>query len=630
MKAPERINKWLENQNNSYWLLVFLILIVAAAFRFTDLNFSYSNDELSALVRLRFDSFSELVDKGFYVDGHPGGIQVFLYYWVKLFGMSETAVRLPFAAGGVLAVYYVIRIFTRWFGPAAGLLTGAFVAFLEFPVLFSQIARPYGSGLLFSMMMTWFWTRLLFDEKPQKRYALAFALTSAACMYNHYFSFLLALIVGITGLFILKRDRILYYLTAGLVAALLFSPHIYITLNHLSIGGVGLWLAKPEYTWLLSHLFYIFNQSYSMLLLAGITIAILFLLSRKIARFTKFHFFAVLFFLMPFIVGFYYSRLVNPVLQDSVLIFSFPFFIAFLFSFSGSIPAKKLFMLVFSVLILGSIQTIAGNKYYLKQHFGEFRGIAKTIAGWNQKIGSNQITNAISINNPWYLEFYLDQSDNDKIPFVQYDNRGGVQLDSLSMILNDSKTEYFMYAWTKPVPLEIEDMILARFPCIADEIDFSGLSEAKLFRRNRTECLNLAVDTLFKINVNNNNEALQDFILLDSLEYSPGFDGTLPDFSLKSEKNLVASVEAMTEEQKSTAILVISFQNNEGETLLWKGARFDLFCDPKTWSQVRQTIKLPDSGLIRSHVKVYVWNKNKEKLKIRKLSITTEKSVNRQ
>ena len=77
------------------WALI--IVAVGLGLRLWNLGFSYSNDELSALSRVRFDSFAQLVRDGFYVDGHPGGIQVFLFYWVKLFGMSEWAVRLPFA-----------------------------------------------------------------------------------------------------------------------------------------------------------------------------------------------------------------------------------------------------------------------------------------------------------------------------------------------------------------------------------------------------------------------------------------------------------------------------------------------------------------------------------------------------
>ena len=59
-------------------------------------DFSLTHDELSVIGRLHFDTFSELIEKGVKVDGHPAGIQVFLWLWIKIFGISELSLRLPF------------------------------------------------------------------------------------------------------------------------------------------------------------------------------------------------------------------------------------------------------------------------------------------------------------------------------------------------------------------------------------------------------------------------------------------------------------------------------------------------------------------------------------------------------
>ncbi|MBK6346882.1 MAG: glycosyltransferase family 39 protein [Bacteroidales bacterium] len=613
-----------EPGNKKYFrLLSAIILLVAAILRLTELGFSYSNDELSALARVRFDTFSDLVDHGFYVDGHPGGIQVFLYYWVKLFGMGEWAVRLPFALGGVFAVYFIIRLFTRWFGEITGLLTGAYVAFLEFPLLYSQIARPYGAGLLFSMMMTWYWTRLLFDEKPRKLYAAAFSLSAAACMYTHYFSFLLALIIGITGLFFLKRDRILYYILAGTGAALMFAPHIYITLNHLSIGGVGLWLTKPGNGWLWGHLSYLFNDSVALLLLTAVIMIFSLWFGRKALKLNKFHLFSLLFFILPFLTGFFYSRVVNPVLQHSVLIFSFPFLVALLFSFAGNFPARFSGALVLLVLLLGTAQTIIGKRYYSKQHFGEFRGIALAIDKWNSQYGDSNITRAISINNPWYLDFYLDQTEGGRTTFGQYDNRGGLQLDSLAMLLDSCKTSYFIYAWTKPVPDETDDIVRARFPCICEKADFGGLATATLYSRGNT-CIMPKADTLFKAVFGPENQAVAGICTMDSHEYSKGFDGRLSEIIKDQSGNLTASVEAFSDSVIEGAVLVVSFHDESGETIHWLGAPARLFVSRGKWCNVRLTVTLPETITPDSRLKMFFWNPKQERLKIRNLSFTSE------
>lgn len=599
----------ISNRQFTLWALV--ILAVGLLLRLWNLDFSYSNDELSALSRVRFDSFAQLVRDGFYVDGHPGGIQVFLYYLVKLFGMGEWAVRLPFALLGGLGIWFTIKTFARWFGPMAGLFSGAFVAFLIFPLVYSQIARPYGVGLAFAMMMAWFWTRLLFDDKPKSGIAVAYALSAAACMYNHYFSFLLALIVGITGLFYLRKDRILYYLGAGLAAALLFSPHIYITLNHLSIGGVGLWLAKPTALWPVSHLFYMFNESWIILMLVSVLLLLQLFTYKKTPDLFKFRLFSLLFFILPLLVGFFYSRMVNPVLQHSVLIFSFPFLLGFLFSFSGNIPRKWWLPLLVGTMLIGVTDTVILKSYYRQQHFGEFKGVAQAIGEWNMQYGADKITTAINANNPWYIQFYLDQMQSGPITFAQTDNRGGEDLDSLKFILDDCKTPFFLYAWTKPVPFEIRDMILARFPIIVDKVDFQELSEAALYSRQSYGFSQQAHDTLFFKELSPADSTNVE--IPAGPEYFPGFEGSLVDLLPYSDgkDELVVVTSVKIADSLSGAVLVASINDEDGETLFWSGAKFDLFTRKNSESTVRLTLKISEKKLFHKRLKLYVWNPKK-------------------
>jgi len=610
----------LQTSKNSFHLLTAFIVAVAAIMRLTNLGFSFSNDELSALMRCQYDSFGQLVDKGFYVDGHPGGIQVLLYYWTMIVGLNELAIRLPFALMGAAAVYFAIRLFTYWFGEIAGLMTGAALAFLEFPLLYSQIARPYGSGLFFSILMIYAWTLLLFDDKPGIRKALFFGLSAAACMYNHYFSFFLALTAGLTGLFFVKRENSKLYLFSGILAALLFSPHIYITLNHLSIGGVGLWLAKPGPGWVVQHIYYIFNNSMLMLVLFATSAAALTLMSFNHFRFTKFHFFALLLFLFPLITGYIYSNLVNPVLQDSVLIFSFPFLIALFFSFTGKkIQNQSISLLIALFLTGGVFETTAVNQYYKKQHFGEFRGIANAIAAWNQEYSADSITRVISINNLWYLNVYLDKINAPHCSFAQTDNRGGPYLDTLARILSENTRPYFMYAYTKPVPAETEDLVRARFPFIVDEVDFDGLAKATLFSRQSISPLRVKPRIIFRQEETDSvTRGLQPL----KSEFSAGYDGTLQALNAENEQLLVASAEIMTN-GPSGGVLVVSFHNSDGETIFYYGAKADLFTVSGKWSQIR--LSIPVSGINKSlRMKMYLWNPQHSTLFMRNLVLYSE------
>jgi hypothetical protein len=173
----DKSNIFARMENREYkqihlWLII-AIMAAAAILRFINFaGFSLSNDELSALVRVQFNTFRELVDNGFFVDGHPGGIQVFLFYWVKLFGESEASLRFPFVIMGVAAVWFSWLTAKLWFGKTSALFVAACMALLQFPILYSQIARPYGSGLFFAMLTAYFWTRLIFyfDTNSRRKY----------------------------------------------------------------------------------------------------------------------------------------------------------------------------------------------------------------------------------------------------------------------------------------------------------------------------------------------------------------------------------------------------------------------------------------------------------------------------
>ena len=187
-------------------VLLLLILAVAAFLRFYHYgSWSLSNDELSALSRLRFDNFGDLIRFGVKeTDFHPAGVQVFLWYWTRFFGNDVQVVRLPFVLCGILSVYLVFLIGKRWFGEPAGLMASATFAVLQYPVLYSQLARPYSPGLLFSLATVWFWTKIVFDDKKSIRGYAGFTVFAALAAYTHHYSFLFVVMVGLTGLFFLR------------------------------------------------------------------------------------------------------------------------------------------------------------------------------------------------------------------------------------------------------------------------------------------------------------------------------------------------------------------------------------------------------------------------------------------
>ncbi len=628
---------------NKVTLFLLVILAVSAFLRFWhDAAFSFSNDELSALYRTRFETFHDLVQNGFYVDGHPGGIQIFLFYWVRLFGFSETAVRLPFVIAGALSVLFTYLVASRWFNRVTGLFSAVAVGFLQYPLVFSRIARPYVTGLLFVLVMVYFWTRLLFESPENKKSKLfwmtvLYTLSMTLCLYNHYFSFLLAVITGITGLFFLSRRTVWYYLAGNAMSGILFIPHIPITLNHLRIAGVGLWLGKPGANWLQTYLFDALNNSYIVVAAVILLVTISILVNLKKLRMTTFQIISIVWFILPFLVGFIYSRAVNPVLQDSVLLFSFPFLIFLLFSFFDE-PLnrfKMVLLALWGLVCLGS--TVIEKDYYHSQHFGEFRDVALHVAKWDKVYGADSITRAISVNNPWYIEYYLKQYGCYDT-FEQYDNRGGTDLLELRHIVRRSQRPYFLYAWTKPAPLEIDDIVSEKYPFIIQRIDYGDLSAITLYGL-RLPAGGLKQETPVVGYINgfehpalwgeDTARVVQDpvhsgshsYFIDSTAEYGPTLSRTFSQITLHTIHLIKARVWVKAPVPVHNVYLVLSIEAPNGKTLVWRAANLEYFTDTDSWSQVFLDYKLPEIKSYGDRLKVYIWNNGHQQFYIDDMGI---------
>ncbi|MCX6269690.1 MAG: glycosyltransferase family 39 protein [Bacteroidetes bacterium] len=612
-------------------MVLLLLILVATVLRFCCYSsFSYSNDELSALVRTQFPSFGELIRNGVLTDFHPAGIQIFLYYWTRLFGMSEAVVRLPFVIMGILTIPVAYSIGKHWFNKVTGLFFAAALTFLPFAILFSQIARPYGSGMLFSLIMVLFWTRMLFPNtgrRDVRHLPLAAGLTisASACMYNHYFSGLFAGLVALTGLFYLKKSNRMWYLGSYLVAALLFIPHIPVTLSHFRIGGVGEWLGKPGNNWIWKHIFYLFSQSWFLLIITLVLLSISIIINRKNLNFNKFHLFCGIFFLVPFLIGFFYSRWVNPVLQNTVLLFSSPFLLLFLFSFWKSNWNRTVLIILTIFTLSGICETVIIHPYYRKQHFGEFKDIARKVNEWNIEYGVDQITQVITVNNPFYINYYLKQTGT-LYPFAQYDNRGGKDLLELVRIVNNCRTPYFISARTKFVPDEVPLIIGSKFPVIVKQIDYEGLSGITLYARKCPSGETCIKDSAL-LTVSNHFEGkdlwgmdpgkrITGFlspgnhaIALDpSTEYGPCYQSVLQDITAWPFNTITIAISGMMADTASDAQIVADLTTSDGKSFAWASGNFNNFLATANPGQVYFVYHLPEGMSGKERLKVYIWN----------------------
>jgi dolichyl-phosphate-mannose-protein mannosyltransferase len=625
--------------------LLWTILIAAIFTRLSGLtNFSLSNDELSALARLRFDTLGDVIIYGVYPDFHPAGVQVFLYFWTSLLGFSDFIVRLPFALFGVGTVYLSFIAGRQMFSTNTGLLAAAAMTGLQFPLLYSQLARPYSPGVFFVLLTLVYWSRIVLAGKTEylKEYQtktsdyIYFVLGVSLCMYTHYFAFLQAGLMCAFGMVFINREKIFRYLLSGVAIAVLYIPHLNVFLYQVSKGGIGGeagWLGPPEPDFFEKYFRWSFNDSTTLLWIVFVTVIGYMLSNRNKLKFGKIRLSVLLMYALPFFIGYYYSLHVNPVLQNSVLLFSFPFLLLFLFSFSsGQKEKNKYNSLPVIVMLLACLySTINQKKYFNTAHFTEFREIAHAVTKINNEYGRDNITRIINIHDPYYILHYLP--DNNNSLFDIYKLESDTAYYQFSDLISSTHSKGVFYAWSnmynKP---ETEQIIRSRFPCLVDSANYISSGYRLYMKDDNYRCLN-NLEPVFafadgfeetKDNVNYTTvsySGLQSMMITKDLEY-----GFFTDYNyLNTPEITLGSIEAevmvYVKSIATNASLVLSYEY-DGNTLEWKGEPFKRYVKKsKSWTRVYLNFTIPDDLVKGGVFKFYCWNKNKERIYLDDVSI---------
>ncbi len=457
-----------QNPDRKFLLILGGITLVGFMLRLKGIGSeSITADEVSALFRLKFSSFSEMIAGGVQPDGHPAFTQVLLWFWTKAFGWSEFSVRLPFVLLGTASIWLSGVIAKKWFSSGTALATAAAMAFLQFPLMYSQLARPYAPGLFFTLLALYFWIRFVNQNSKRKRDVAGFAFAAALAAYSHYFSLLTTTLIAIAGLFFVAKEiRLRYFLACGL-AVLLFLPHLSITLSQIKIGGVGGpggWLGKPEPRFFIDHLKFAFDGSRGILWLVIAASGLSALLFFK--RPNRFQLLTLLLWVLPLLIGYVYSHVKNPVLQDSVLLFSFPFLLMFLFSRFPGLEERKIALVFPVVLTLAFLGYVTAYKpFHLTDHFGRLKELVESSVYWQKYFETKKVDVVYNVDGPFMIEYNYERLGERPVNVLSTVNNGGKDLLEFRSMVQNSDADYFVYSWsTRYSPPEILAIIREKFP----------------------------------------------------------------------------------------------------------------------------------------------------------------------
>jgi len=611
---------------SSNHLVLIFILLVGTLLRIWHLmEIPLTHDEFSVVFRTGYDSFAELIDRGVRVDVHPAGVQVFVNYWVALFGESAIAVKIPFILFGIFSILIVYKLGEEWFNPSVGLITALFIACLEYTVMYSQIARPYMSGMFFSLIMVFGWQRYLFRPgNSPMAWLILYVLASAVCAYNHYFSLLFAAMVGVTGLFFITRRRLITYSVAGVAIFGLYIPHLSIFFRQFSEKGVEGWLGKPGNDFIIDYTGYIFHFSplvYAMVALIIIA-GIIFRKGPGLLS-IKFFYVSLAWFSLPIIIGFFYSRYVNAVLQYSGLIFTFPFFLFLVF---GNLPdfKKPVKYLAIPLISLVLILTlIYGRQYYSLFYQSRFKHVILDTEQTINQYGAEKCL-VIMDTHKRISDYYYDALD---IRFDHFQYEDFTDRRDFIHLLKNSQEDYLSLAVNIRTDLALPGIIMQYFPNMIIKKDYFG-GNYYLFSKKGSK---LKGSLLYTSGNGLSGEepgwsAVTDTLLLDSAgftgspayimnggqEFSPTFSMPLQELVNQKNDMIDVSVSIRNGDSPNQSLLVLGINGKNGLEE-WTASHFHDY-DPGQgeWYSVHHTFRTTLNPRRKNlQVSVYIWNQDK-------------------
>jgi hypothetical protein len=379
------------------WFFV-LIVVLGIAFRLIPLNqYQFSHDELSALSRTVYGSFSDELSLGVKLgDTHPALIQAYLFYWVKLFGYREIAIKLPFLLCGIASIYVMYRFCREFFGLKTALVASTIISLSFIFLVYSSYARMYITGILFCLILLYAVYRILFSNAVSLKHYVLFAVSCLLAAYNHHMSCLFAASVAGLALCYMPKERLKTYLLFCGLTMLLYLPHLPITLYQFSIGGIGAsaggWLTPPRNTEIWYFVKALFGCGSSAKIILGLFVAIIVVSVLQLRPISKKQVLLFWIFSFNYLVIHLYSVFKNPILQYSVLLFCGLCLVVLLCSFTEFLSVKQLYAFNGLVIALLCYQAVFKKQFFSKVHVQEFESQIKITLDFQKWYGKDKVT----------------------------------------------------------------------------------------------------------------------------------------------------------------------------------------------------------------------------------------------
>ncbi|MBU0503839.1 MAG: glycosyltransferase family 39 protein [Candidatus Omnitrophica bacterium] len=349
-----------EEQKNA--LMLWLILTLAIAIRIYklgDADLWYDEVYAYFMTTLTYgDITRKIFGEQFYL------YNILLKFWVFCFGMSEFSLRFLSMLFGVVSVPIMYKIGKLLFNTKVGLIGSFLLSISPIHVWYSQEARGYSLSIFITLLIIYFFIRVLKESKVYLWIGLI--LSSLISIYINYFCFY-AIILTSIALFLRRYKYIfklgLVYILIIISGFLLLAPSL---IRYISKLSSSFWVSKPNLGAIgitLDNFNIGYNATPGVYFITSVVFFLLFILGvffwwqdrKKVLAFLLFCIFS------PIIFTFLISQLI-PIYLDRNLILYSPFYYIIIAAGIEKIRLKSLQIIVY-VIILSSVVLCLRNYF---------------------------------------------------------------------------------------------------------------------------------------------------------------------------------------------------------------------------------------------------------------------------
>lgn len=579
---------------------IWFILALALLLRLSNINqMALTNDELSALSRCNYNSLKDVIKIGVVeLDMHPPLVQIFIYYYTKLFDTNAVVYKLPFIAMGMFTLWIVYKLITQLFNKHTALLVVMFMATSQYFLVHSQTARMYAPGLLFTLLFV----SALFNTSTQNKKYIWATVYLFLVANTHYMALVTCAFAGIIYLAVYKQD-VKKWLLSFATAAVLFAIEFPLLLPQFQQGGLS-WLGVPDKNYMYYYLQYVAQYTTPILvfLVLGLIAVFIALFTQK-EKHKKHIIFSLLVFTTSFAFPYLYSQWRAPIMQYSVLLFGVVFLLAAGFYVYSKLHQTLFILVLLGLMLMNTYALINTRKHYQVFYHQAYKASVMAMKPYIQ----NGTTTFLAGNRKYYFDYYFKQ---EKL----HPNVVSAKIDTLGYAyfynwLLQHQPDTLIVSHGGAIPYEYATIASLFYNNKVLE-DYQSLSETFVFTNRKQQVFNDS----FTINVLPENSRAN--------ETTFAFNNTYKVVELEV-WSWIQTVDPL-----ANPILEVTLTNTKNEVLYYGTTSLDKFKNTSNLTApiiLRPRIELPENTTSNLTVKAAILNEGKQTFACTPLTISAKK-----